>query len=156
LSRLLSLSRIQNPGRAAGVLVPPRSSSGAFVAFPPQSPEQSAAASNMPSPTTGRSAANTANSDFGRFNDFPFSSLASVPLARHHLTENQAGFSYKFTPFAPAPVVAKYWFGLFRHQLFSCTTNQNPAARAGFLVLARQALWRFRQLSVASPPQCLG
>jgi hypothetical protein len=49
-------------------------------------------------------------SDFGRFNDFPFSSLASVPLARHHLTENQvqAGFSYKFTPFAPAPVVAKY------------------------------------------------
>jgi outer membrane immunogenic protein len=49
-------------------------------------------------------------SDFGRFNDFPFSLLASVPLARHHLTENQvqAGFSYKFTPFAPAPVVAKY------------------------------------------------
>ena len=49
-------------------------------------------------------------SDFGRFNDFPFGVLASVPVARHHLTENQvqARFSYKFTPFAPAPVVAKY------------------------------------------------
>jgi outer membrane immunogenic protein len=49
-------------------------------------------------------------SDFGRFNDFPFGALASVPVARHHLTENQvqARFSYKFTTFAPAPVVAKY------------------------------------------------
>jgi len=51
-------------------------------------------------------------SDFGRFNDFAFGGLglASEPIARHHLTENQvqAGFSYKFTPFAPPPVVAKY------------------------------------------------
>ncbi len=49
-------------------------------------------------------------SDFGRFNDFPFGILASVPEARHHLTENQvqAGISYKFESLVPAPVVAKY------------------------------------------------
>jgi outer membrane immunogenic protein len=49
-------------------------------------------------------------SDFGRYTDFPFVSLASAPQARHHVTENQvqAGISYKFTPFGPGPVVAKY------------------------------------------------
>jgi outer membrane immunogenic protein len=49
-------------------------------------------------------------SDFGRYDDFPFGSLASVPLVRHHLTENQvqARFSYHFITFAPPPVVAKY------------------------------------------------
>jgi outer membrane immunogenic protein len=49
-------------------------------------------------------------SDFGRFNDFPFGSIASIPLARHHVTENQVQgrFSYHFTTFAPPPVVAKY------------------------------------------------
>jgi outer membrane immunogenic protein len=48
-------------------------------------------------------------SDFGRFDDFPFGILASVPRARHHLTENQVQFrfSYKFGE-APPPVVAKY------------------------------------------------
>ncbi len=50
-------------------------------------------------------------SDFGRFDDFPFGILASVPRARHHLTEHQvqARFSYKFDwgP-PPAPVVSKY------------------------------------------------
>jgi outer membrane immunogenic protein len=48
-------------------------------------------------------------SDFGRYNDFPFGVLASVPFARHHLTENQvqARFSYKFD-WGPPPVVAKY------------------------------------------------
>jgi outer membrane immunogenic protein len=50
-------------------------------------------------------------SDFGRSPDFPFSSinLGTVSFT-HHLTENQvqARLSYKFTPFAPAPVVAKY------------------------------------------------
>ena len=41
---------------------------------------------------------------------FAFGSLTSVPVVRHHLTENQvqAGFSYKFDSLAPAPVVAKY------------------------------------------------
>jgi outer membrane immunogenic protein len=49
-------------------------------------------------------------SDFGRYSDFPFSTLASVPLAKHRLTENQvqAGITYKFDSWAPAPVVAKY------------------------------------------------
>ena len=50
-------------------------------------------------------------SDFGRSPDFPFSSITFGNVSfTHHLTENQvqAGFSYKFTPFAPAPVVAKY------------------------------------------------
>jgi outer membrane immunogenic protein len=48
-------------------------------------------------------------SDFGRYDDFPFGILASVPNARHHLTENQvqARFSYKFD-WGPPPVVAKY------------------------------------------------
>jgi outer membrane immunogenic protein len=48
-------------------------------------------------------------SDFGNRNDFPLALLAGS-FVRHHLTENQvqAGFSYKFTPFVPAPVVAKY------------------------------------------------
>jgi len=50
-------------------------------------------------------------SDFGRSPDFPFSSktLGTVS-ATHHLTENQvqAGFSYKFNSYSPAPVVAKY------------------------------------------------
>jgi outer membrane immunogenic protein len=48
-------------------------------------------------------------SDFGRFDDFPFGILATVPRARHHLTENQVQFrfSYKFGE-APPPVVAKY------------------------------------------------
>jgi outer membrane immunogenic protein len=48
-------------------------------------------------------------SDFGRFDDFPFGVLASVPRARHHLTENQVQFrfSYKFGE-VPPPVVAKY------------------------------------------------
>jgi outer membrane immunogenic protein len=48
-------------------------------------------------------------SDFGNRNDFPLALLANS-FVRHHLTENQvqAGFSYKFTPFVPAPVVAKY------------------------------------------------
>jgi outer membrane immunogenic protein len=50
-------------------------------------------------------------SDFGRSPDFPFSSITFGNVSfTHHLTESQvqAGFSYKFTPFAPAPVVAKY------------------------------------------------
>lgn len=53
-------------------------------------------------------------SDFGRYNDFPFTNntlaSAAAPLARHHLTENQvqAGVSYRFAPPAPPPVVAKY------------------------------------------------
>ena len=49
-------------------------------------------------------------SDFGSYNDYPFATLASVPVARHHLTENQvqAGFSYKFNSWGPGPVVAKY------------------------------------------------
>jgi outer membrane immunogenic protein len=49
-------------------------------------------------------------SDFGRFSDYPFHTLASVPLAKHRLTENQVqfGFSYKFDTGGPAPVVAKY------------------------------------------------
>jgi outer membrane immunogenic protein len=50
-------------------------------------------------------------SDFGRSPDFPFSSITFGNVSfTHHLKENQvqAGFSYKFTPFAPAPVVAKY------------------------------------------------
>jgi outer membrane immunogenic protein len=50
-------------------------------------------------------------SDFGRSPDFPFSSITFGNVSfTHHLTENQvqAGFSYKFSPFAPAPVVAKY------------------------------------------------
>jgi outer membrane immunogenic protein len=49
-------------------------------------------------------------SDFGRFTDFPFVALASLPAARHHLTESQVqvGFSYKFDSLAPAPVVARY------------------------------------------------
>jgi outer membrane immunogenic protein len=51
-------------------------------------------------------------SDFGRYNDFVFGSLVTpVPIARHHLTENQVQgeVSYKFdlAP-PPAPVVAKY------------------------------------------------
>jgi outer membrane immunogenic protein len=50
-------------------------------------------------------------SDFGRSTDYPFPFLTGgTVLFTHHLTENQVqfGFSYKFTPFAPAPVVAKY------------------------------------------------
>jgi outer membrane immunogenic protein len=49
-------------------------------------------------------------SDFGRYTDLPFATLASAPAARHHLTENQVqgGISYKFTSFAPVPVVARY------------------------------------------------
>ncbi len=50
-------------------------------------------------------------SDFGRSPDFPFSSITFGNVSfTHHLTESQvqAGFSYKFTPFAPVPVVAKY------------------------------------------------
>jgi outer membrane immunogenic protein len=49
-------------------------------------------------------------SDFGRYSDFPFSTLASVPLAKHRLTENQvqAGITYKFDSWGPGPVVAKY------------------------------------------------
>jgi outer membrane immunogenic protein len=50
-------------------------------------------------------------SDFGRSPDFPFSTVTLGTVSfTHHLTENQvqARFSYKFTPFAPAPVVAKY------------------------------------------------
>ncbi|MFZ0494769.1 MAG: outer membrane protein [Methylocella sp.] len=49
-------------------------------------------------------------SDFGSRNDFSPIALFPNSFVRHHLTENQvqAGFSYKFTPFAPAPVVAKY------------------------------------------------
>jgi outer membrane immunogenic protein len=50
-------------------------------------------------------------SDFGRSPDFPFSSITLGTLsATHHLTENQvqAGFSYKFNSYSPAPVVAKY------------------------------------------------
>jgi outer membrane immunogenic protein len=50
-------------------------------------------------------------SDFGRSPDFPFSSITLGNVAfTHHLTESQvqAGFSYHFTPFAPAPIVAKY------------------------------------------------
>ena len=49
-------------------------------------------------------------SDFGSRNDFSAVALFPNSFVRHHLTENQvqAGFSYKFTPFAPAPVVAKY------------------------------------------------
>jgi outer membrane immunogenic protein len=49
-------------------------------------------------------------SDFGRRDDFSPLALFANSFVRHHLTENQvqAGFSYKFTPFVPAPVVAKY------------------------------------------------
>jgi outer membrane immunogenic protein len=49
-------------------------------------------------------------SDFGRYTDFPFATIASAPAARHHLTENQvqAGISYKFDSWGPGPVVAKY------------------------------------------------
>lgn len=49
-------------------------------------------------------------SDFGSYNDFPFAILASLPIARHTLTQNQVqvGVSYKFDPFLAAPVVAKY------------------------------------------------
>ena len=49
-------------------------------------------------------------SDFGGFNDFSAKALFPNSFVRHHLTENQvqAGFSYKFDSFAPAPVVAKY------------------------------------------------
>ena len=50
-------------------------------------------------------------SDFGRSPDFPFSSKTfGTVSATHHLTENQvqAGFSYKFNSYSPAPVVAKY------------------------------------------------
>ncbi|MGH6837860.1 MAG: outer membrane protein [Methylocella sp.] len=50
-------------------------------------------------------------SDFGHIVDFPFSTLTLGTVSfTHHLTENQvqARVSYKFTPFAPAPVVAKY------------------------------------------------
>jgi outer membrane immunogenic protein len=50
-------------------------------------------------------------SDFGRSPDFPFPTLTLGNVSfTHHLTESQiqAGFSYRFTPFAPVPVVAKY------------------------------------------------
>ena len=50
-------------------------------------------------------------SDFGRSPDFPFISVTLGNTSfTHHLKESQvqARFSYKFTPFAPAPVVAKY------------------------------------------------
>ena len=49
-------------------------------------------------------------SDFGHRNDFSPIALFPNSFVRHHLTENQvqAGFSYKFTPFVPEPVVAKY------------------------------------------------
>jgi outer membrane immunogenic protein len=50
-------------------------------------------------------------SDFGRSPDFPFPTLTLGNVSfTHHLTQNQvqAGFSYRFTPFAPVPVVAKY------------------------------------------------
>jgi outer membrane immunogenic protein len=51
-------------------------------------------------------------SDFGHFANFPFTGFPPAgPLSvSGHLTENQvqAGFSYKFTSNAPAPVVAKY------------------------------------------------
>jgi outer membrane immunogenic protein len=50
-------------------------------------------------------------SDFGRSPDFPFPFLTNGTVVfTHHLTQNQvqAGFSYKFNSFSPAPVVAKY------------------------------------------------
>jgi outer membrane immunogenic protein len=50
-------------------------------------------------------------SDFGHVVDFPFPTLTlGTVVFTHHLTENQvqARLSYKFTPFAPVPVVAKY------------------------------------------------
>lgn len=58
-------------------------------------------------------------SDFGHYTDYPLTSFVQpVPIAfgggilavRHHLTENQvqAGLTYKFDTFTPAPVVAKY------------------------------------------------
>jgi outer membrane immunogenic protein len=53
-------------------------------------------------------------SDFGHYTDFPFAAFVTPVgdslTVQHHLTENQvqAGFSYKFDSFAPAPVVAKY------------------------------------------------
>jgi outer membrane immunogenic protein len=52
-------------------------------------------------------------SDFGRYTDFPFAAFVPAGgtlFVRHHLTENQvqAGFSYKFDSWTPAPVVAKY------------------------------------------------
>lgn len=48
-------------------------------------------------------------SDFGTFNNNTFSS-APTSFVQHHETENavEAGFSYKFDAFGPAPVAAKY------------------------------------------------
>ena len=48
--------------------------------------------------------------DFGSFNDPLTSSTNGGGIVRHHETNNrvQAGFSYKFDTFAPAPVVARY------------------------------------------------
>jgi outer membrane immunogenic protein len=52
-------------------------------------------------------------SDFGHYTDFPFVGLlpaGGTLSVQHHFTENQvqAGFSYKFDSWTPAPVVAKY------------------------------------------------
>jgi outer membrane immunogenic protein len=50
-------------------------------------------------------------SDFGRSPDFPFPFLTNGTVVfTHHLTQNQvqAGFSYHFNSYSPAPVVAKY------------------------------------------------
>jgi outer membrane immunogenic protein len=50
-------------------------------------------------------------SDFGRSPDFPFPFITNGTVVfTHHLTQNQvqAGFSYHFNSYSPAPVVAKY------------------------------------------------
>ena len=50
-------------------------------------------------------------SDFGSFNNFPFTGTPFGPLqVKQHLAQNQvqAGLTYKFDSWAPAPVVAKY------------------------------------------------
>ncbi|MGH6853736.1 MAG: outer membrane protein, partial [Methylocella sp.] len=50
-------------------------------------------------------------SDFGRSPDYPFAPLTLGTVSfTHHLTESQvqARFSYKFSSWAPPPIVAKY------------------------------------------------
>lgn len=48
--------------------------------------------------------------DFGKFTDFPAAALAPFIGVQQHFIQNrvQAGFSYKFDAWAPAPIVAKY------------------------------------------------
>jgi outer membrane immunogenic protein len=48
--------------------------------------------------------------NFGTFAFAPFTGFGAALTAQHHWTQNQvqAGFSYKFDTWAPAPVIAKY------------------------------------------------